>query len=373
MKALLLTAVFFCNLFKVINPAFAQTWTNSNAPYPWTGIASSADGTIVVAVETNGPVILSTNSGINWSFDFNTPSSIDYKTAIACSANGTNIIIVGGYSSKGPIFTSPDFGKTWISNNVPKRHWTSVASSADGSELVAAATTNGVYVSTNSGVIWTLTSAPTNLYWNSVSCSADGSLMAAVATNYPVCVSTDAGNTWSTNSTFSSNSGDIVLSLKSLAGVGIGTSTVSNWQAIACSADKTKLLAAVYGGSIYLSTDSGTTWTSSTAPNANWQAVASSADGSKLAAVINNGPIYTSSDSGGTWTSNNAPNAKWVSISSSADGFKLVAAYRSSSGSALYTLQATPKSQLRLATTNSSLAFSWIKPSAAFFCSRTLI
>ena len=48
----------------------------------------------------------------------------------------------------------------------------------------------------------------------------------------------------------------------------------------------------VSGGQIYTSTDSGATWTPSESSGL-WQAVASSADGSKLVAAISPGAIYT--------------------------------------------------------------------------------
>ena len=46
-----------------------------------------------------------------------------------------------------------------------------------------------------------------------------------------------------------------------------------------------------------------------------WRSVASSSDGAKLVAVIYNGQIYTSTDSGVTWTAQtNAPSANWESV-----------------------------------------------------------
>jgi len=41
----------FSGLFTAVNPAFAQDWTLTSAPnLPWSSIASSADGTKLVAV-----------------------------------------------------------------------------------------------------------------------------------------------------------------------------------------------------------------------------------------------------------------------------------------------------------------------------------
>ena len=73
------------------------------------------------------------------------------------------------------------------------------------------------------------------------------------------------------------------------------TARASNraWRSIASSADGTKLVAVVYGGQIYTSTDSGVTWTARESRR-DWYGVASSADGTKLVAVVYPGQIYTS-------------------------------------------------------------------------------
>jgi len=55
-----------------------------------------------------------------------------------------------------------------------------------------------------------------------------------------------------------------------------------------------------------------------------WHSVASSADGTKLVACVYPGQIYTSSDSGVTWTARES-NRLWWSVALSADGTKLVA------------------------------------------------
>src|SRR5436190_795884 len=71
---------------------------------------------------------------------------------------------------------------------------------------------------------------------------------------------------------------------------------ITNWSGVASSADGSRLVAAVSGGRIYTSTDSGAGWTATGAPSTNWSAVASSADGTKLVAVVNGGGIHTSPD-----------------------------------------------------------------------------
>jgi hypothetical protein len=98
---------------------------------------------------------------------------------------------------------------------------------------------------------------------------------------------------------------------------------VTNWSSVASSADGSKLVAAVNGGLIYTSTNSGSTWVATSAPNNGWRSVASSADGTRLVAAC--GLIYTSADSGSTWQPTGDTAHGFKSIASSADGTKLAA------------------------------------------------
>ena len=103
------------------------------------------------------------------------------------------------------------------------------------------------------------------------------------------------------------------------------TAPATNWSSLACSADATRIFAAIYGGPIYLSSDCGTNWAPTTAPVSNWQSVVSSADGTKLAAAVDGGPLYFSSDAGATWTAAAVPPTNWFSLAGSGDGTKLYA------------------------------------------------
>ena len=133
-----------------------------------------------------------------------------------------------GSGSRGWIYTSPDLGTSWTRTSAPSNHWSSVASSADGSKLVAVAQYDiyhegdpaPIYTSPDSGASWTQTSAP-NKYWTSVASSADGSKLVAVALVNSIYTSADSGATW------------------------VQTSAPSNyWWSVASSADGTKLVAA---------------------------------------------------------------------------------------------------------------------------------
>ncbi|MDB6018279.1 MAG: hypothetical protein JWR19_2768, partial [Pedosphaera sp.] len=146
--------------------------------------------------------------------------------SIASSADGSTLIAGSAY---GPVYTSDDFGTTWISNSAPVDYWQSVACSADETKLASASSSGDglIYISTNSGASWASANAPFAI-WQSIVFSGDGSKLVGVA-----------------------------------------------------------------GGTIYSTTNFGTTWSASSVQTSYLQSVASSADGSKLVAVDSTGPIYT--------------------------------------------------------------------------------
>ena len=225
-------------------------------------MASSADGTKLVAVGYAGYVSTSKNFGATWMLTIPVGGQ-EWAPggrwgSVASSADGTKLAAVarGITTGGGYIYMSADSGATWTQQTGPQRSWTSVASSSDGTKLVAMTNdgfTGGyIYTSSDSGVTWTQTTAPLQPWW-SVASSSDGTKLVAAA-----------------------DDGDC----ESCSGI---------------------------GGYIYMSADSGATWTQTTAPPQYWWSVASSSDGTKLVAVSNAffsgvGSIYTSSDSGTTWT-----------------------------------------------------------------------
>ena len=221
--------------------------------------------------------------------------------AVASSANGSKLVALAAGGDEGRIYTSTDSGATWTPRE-NLRKWSSVASSSDGTKLVAADKGGQLYTSTDSGLTWTPRDA--NRPWISVASSADGTNLVALAFGGQIYTSTDSGETW------------------------IPRDENRNWVAVASSADGTKLVAAATVDFIYTSDDSGVSWTPRDEIRI-WHAVASSADGTKLVAVDyygtgDGGRIYTSDDSGEAWIPRES-NRTWLSVASSADGAKLVA------------------------------------------------
>jgi hypothetical protein len=79
-----------------------------------------------------------------------------------------------------PVYASTNFGISWAQTSAPTNNWFSVASSADGSRLTAAIDGGAIYTSADSGSTWTSNNVPSN-HWSSVASSADGGKLAAVS------------------------------------------------------------------------------------------------------------------------------------------------------------------------------------------------
>jgi photosystem II stability/assembly factor-like uncharacterized protein len=367
---MLLAVAAWGGLFTMADPTFAQTWTQTSAPANyWSCVASSADGTKLVAAIEDGyhginNIYTSTNSGATWLLT-SAPTNY-YWASVASSADGNKLAVMASNSRNnggGAIFVSTNSGTTWMLTSAPTNYfWDSVASSADGTKLVAVSAddynSGKIYTSTNGGATWTQqTNAPNN-WWFSVVSSADGTKLVVQAPN-SIYRSTNSGVTW-----------------MQITPPPISWEGGSSSQVIASSADGTRLVAAFNSTfglvcPIFISTNSGATWAATSAPSNNWTCVASSADGTKLVAVAvpssgNIGPIYTSTNSGATWTSNTVPNQEWTFVACSADGNKMVAVSGRYILGLIYTLCSTPAPSMNIMPSRGDLTLSWLVPSTNF-------
>ncbi len=270
--------------------------------------------------------------------------------------------------------TTGALAQNWTLTSAPLTNWSCVASSADGSKLVAAVNGGLIYASTNSGATWTPTGAPA-ANWSRIASSADGSKLVALVPYGTVDVSTDSGATWTDR-----NPGDGWVSFAESANGGIlalvgamhyfsfstnsGTTWSEEvglprysdvWSILACSADGERLaivdnISTIPTSSdvLFISHSGGTNIAAgggglfaTNEPFGYCNAIACSADGTKVSALFENPPsaacagaIYSSLDWGVTWTSNCAPVTNWTSLACSADGTRQVAV---GTGSEFYT------------------------------------
>ena len=141
--------------------------------------------------------------------------------------------------------------------------------------------------------------------WQSIVCSANGVKQAAAAGGGGgIYISGDSGLTWSSS--------------------GASYSPI----ALASSTDGTMLFGVVNAGGIIRSTNSGTSWQLVASTTKNWQSIASSADGSKVVAAVNGEYLYVSTNSGINWYAQNSSigTKAWYACTSSADGTRMTAA-----------------------------------------------
>ena len=295
-----------------------QTWTERGTARNWSSLASSADGSKLVAVVNGGYIYTSSDSGETWQERASLEPERDWSS-VASSADGSKLVAA---ENGGRIYTSIDSGAGWTFRDA-NRNWTSVASSADGTKLVALVNGGYIYTSSNSGTNWVPRGS--SRQWRAVASSSDGAKLVAVVDGGFIYTSTDSGETW------------------------IQRGDSLGWSCVASSSDGTKLVAGMDGGDIYTSTDSGVTWQRNRSTYGSWS-IASSADGTKLVTADDGGFIYNSIDSGVSWTDRGNMQGDWSCVTSSADGSKLVAAER---GGFIYT--STPRATIPSETTPGTL------------------
>jgi hypothetical protein len=378
--------------------------TNGGTSFTTISSASSANGFLAATTGNWGQMYISDNgqqfyinigsvclcydgigqwwSSINWRTDFNLSAQGfgalpvgNIYNVVKFSADGT--VVLGGVGTTvggGTLYISYDGGYSFnFIQNRGQLHGTSAASfninwltgsiSSDGKNMLLGQT-NGVYLTTNYGLIWLCiagslaptaaisTGLPTTTQtWSCSAMSSTGTVSILGISAGALYLSTNSFVTYSiisgTSSQFTSNGlpitnqnwnklecsydGSVILASGNSGGLYLTINTGSSWATISGAAnsysmptsasawssiavsgtDGTYMLATVNSGGMYLSTNKGTTWTQisgisnalglpSTASA--WTCSAISQDGLIMAAAINNGFLYYSTNSGASWT-----------------------------------------------------------------------
>jgi hypothetical protein len=209
------------------------TWfTNTAFGNDWHWVASTADGLRLFGAGYVGSLATSTNGGASWTRLTNAPAT--YWGCVAASADGSHLIAMINNFPTDTIYTSTNSGSTWATNNSPNQPWKGVASSADGTTLAAIWGGSSAFISTNAGGLWSSNYFSGGMDFVSVAMSASGSTIVAAATSISsgaIFTSTNSGMNWNSN----------------------GLSQLGSWKAVASSADGNRLVAASYGGGIWTS------------------------------------------------------------------------------------------------------------------------
>lgn len=226
-------------------------WTEMTCPASsYNSIGISGDGTKIIVSGHASPLNhFTTNSGNSWILITNTmlPGADFGYFNNTCAINQTGNVMVMCLQNLGQkaLFISTNSGTSWF-NTLQVGINISVGISNSGANIIYAnvyTNQTGTWLSTNYGVNFK------NLFTNGVACSmsGDGTIMAVAFKNGNISLSTDSGKSWTSITT---NLGNL------------------NWDAVQLSNDGTKILAAVYGGKLFVSNQafSSSTYFSSFTP-----------------------------------------------------------------------------------------------------------
>lgn len=325
MRLLICLSVVFISLAHALPKSIpGRYWVARDTLRPWSSIASSSDGSNLVASESNGFIYRSTDYGTTW---FTVDVPLSQWTAVASSGDGTRVVAVRDridVNSASPtihfsdVFVSTDSCQTWtlqLTSNVSFPIY-SVAISGDGTHIAAPLRGGQLAISPDAGLTWAFHWVPS--YWASITLSMNGSMIAASASSstdqnspYYLILSSDAGETWKQ----------------------VGSDEFQ-YLSVASSANGTQLIAIVFvsvnatfqNSSLFISRDSGLTWTAKgdSNPLRVWAKVYSSGDGNSLIAHTLAGFLYISVDSGESWNYRESYRA-WMGATLSFDGSRMTA------------------------------------------------
>jgi hypothetical protein len=267
---------------------------------------------------------------MSWILQTTLSTSISY-TGVASNSSGSLLLVSSfGYG----LYLSTNSATTWIqptaSGLTTSANVLSVASNGSGQYLLAGTYNNGLYLSTNSGTTWTKqTTVGSSLSVSGVALNSSGTVLLA-ATSSTVWLSTNSGTTWisaissvNASAVASNSSGSVLLAGTGTSGLYLSTDTGTTWtrptaapglttsanvNSVASNGSGQYLLAGTFGAGVYLSTDSGASWTQQTAIGISRiiLSLASNSLGTVLLVGTNGSSLYLSTNLGTTWNKQTA-------------------------------------------------------------------
>lgn len=278
------------SLINTLDADYGLNWVSTNISSNNRAIAVSSSGQYQTVAITSGYLYRSKDYGVTWA---QVGSSLNWY-AVSMSATGKYQTAVASGST---IWVSTDYGATWNAKDASQSWW-SVSVSSTGKYQIASVNGGYYYLSNDYGNTW---SQKTSTFdsWRGTSISADGKYI-FVGRNGQHVISTDYGNTWSN----------------------AGTST--NNLTAAMSADGKYIIYGSNANSVYLSSNYGTSFSTTSLTSGSYYGLAISANGKYMAVGVNGGYIFVSKDYGSTW-SQVGSSLNWQSIGISSNG-KFIAA-----------------------------------------------
>jgi hypothetical protein len=231
------------------------------------------------------------------------------------SADG-NSLVIGQSDASSKIYTSPDQGASWSAVTVSTNNPGSFVALAAGGGYFVTTDQSNVFVSSDSGVNYTkFTSNPPGGTYRAVGSSSDGQYMIAPDDGGSLWVSSNHGSSWT------------------------NTSVTGDWRAVDVSSDGQymaavdgtleSLVGAGDGGNVWLSGDHGSSWTELTdTTGIGFVSVAVSDNGNRIVAGQNGSDyLWRSVDGGTNWFQDTGTTQQqYFAVDMSSDGSHIVIA-----------------------------------------------
>ena len=259
------TAMYYSN-------NYGASWslaTLSNAATGITYISMSSSGQYCIASNygTTIQFYISSNYGVTWTF---TPYSATswYFNAISSTGQYQGIV---QYTSGGALYYSTNYGQTFTQASTPTTgSWTGITMSSSGQIQYACMSSSYIYTSVNYGATW-LQTGSISANWNGICCSSSGQYVSAIIYNGSIWYSSNYGSTWTQSNATSLAYNDIKCSATGqyqIASVSSGyiyystnygqtwaqsSSSSSNWYHLAISQNGQYAAATLNGTGLYLS------------------------------------------------------------------------------------------------------------------------
>jgi len=286
---------------------------DSNTLTSWFDITSGSNGyavnsAFVYAVSVSGGVPTST-------LLTNQPDGTNGPWVSVATSTDRSVVYLGG-NGPGSMYFSLDAGSNWAATDAPTGYWDTIACSSNGLTGIATvgpqggtAADYGIYITSNASN-WTAVTDPSLLVAGQqgfrAACSSNGQVMIvgqivlSTGSGGSVYVSSNAGTTW--------------------FDAGLVPVDTNSWLSVACSADGSGLLLAAGTAGIVASRSAGATW------DAVWTSspistIGCSSNGQYIVAANNGAGVIISYDGGITWTGQPVPNpGSWTAARAFPDG-----------------------------------------------------
>eukprot|EP01040_Poterioochromonas_malhamensis_P007591 gene7591-8194_t len=220
----------FASWFSLTTDSSGKFVAGANGPiYSMNSITTSSNGQYMFVGGCNGPLFYSNNSGGAWyqssgSGPVDNPFNHSCWSSIASDSSGQYVVAGQNFYSSnviGLIYTSKDYGinlgnlrlhqrilgmglhltppdSIWLRRpGAPDNYWPYIAGDSTGRYLAASSSyyKSVIYISSNYGVNWTLSSAPVRS-WSSLCSDSTGQYLVAGVYKGYIYASSDYGATW---------------------------------------------------------------------------------------------------------------------------------------------------------------------------------